>query len=78
MDCSESGGHEDYAPEEGGWVACDPPGRVEEDVAASTLSSWVNVQAPPGRRAGLKPALGPPGTPGPRAGLNPRARRLKL
>ena len=78
MDCSESGGHGDHAEDKEGWVACDPPSRAEnydEDGAASIITFlWVRVQAPPSRRAGLKPSIGySHGTPGPRAGLNPRA-----
>ena len=49
--------------------------RFEEVGAASIIMFlWVRVQAPPSRRAGLKPSIGyRQGTPGPRAGLNPSA-----
>jgi hypothetical protein len=52
----------------------------EEVGAASTIMFlWVLVQAPPSRRAGLKPSIGySHGTPGPRAGLNPKSRRNQL
>ena len=54
--------------------------RFEEVGAASIIMFlWVRVQAPPSRRAGLKPSIGyRQGTPGPRAGLNPKSRRNQL